>query len=96
MKFLYKIWSGYDGFTPRQISRRLQRKTLALGWRRYIDSVEEGHEVWIYFHGPRVVLPGVYAKGFVQAIDSDQGRLRLRVREHSSDAPLTHCGKKNT
>jgi predicted amidophosphoribosyltransferase len=89
LKFLYKIWSGYDGFTPREIPRRLQRKTLALGWGRYIDSVEEGHEVWVYFHGPRVAPPGVYAKGFVQVIDADQGRVHLRVREHATDAPLT-------
>lgn len=90
MKFLYKIWSGYDGFTPRQIAKRLQpRKRLALGWGRYIDSVEEGHEVWIYFHGPRVWPSGVYAKGFVQAIDANAGKVHLRVRDYSADQPLT-------
>lgn len=90
MKFLYKIWSGYDGFTPHQIQKRLQpRKTLALGWGRYIDSVEQGHEVWVYFHGPRVSQPGVYAKGFVQAIETAKNRVYLRVREHSIDQPLT-------
>ena len=65
MKFLYKIWSGYNRFTPREIPKRLQPgKTLALGWRRYIDSVEEGHEVWVYFHGPRVTPSGfLYCTG---------------------------------
>jgi predicted amidophosphoribosyltransferase len=90
VKFLYKIWSGFDGFTPRQIPKRLQpRKTIPLGWGRYIDSVEEGHEVWVYFHGPRVVPSGVYAKGFVQAIDVQNNQVHLRVREYSADQPLT-------
>jgi predicted amidophosphoribosyltransferase len=90
LKFLYKIWSGYDGFTPRQIPKRLHgRKILSLGWGRYIDSVEEGHEVWVYFHGPRVSPFGVYAKGFVQAIDTEANRVDLRLRDYSVDAPLT-------
>src|SRR4051812_12609024 len=89
MKFLYKIWSGYDGFTPRQLSKRLQRRILSLRWGRYIDSVEEGHEVWVYFHGPRVAPFGVYVKGFVQSIDTDSNRVHLRVREQSTEQPLT-------
>ena len=90
MKFLYKIWSGYDGFKPRLIPTRLKpRKILPLGWGRYIDSVEAGHEVWVYFHGPGVSPFGVYAKGFVGSVDTKNGRILLRVREFSTDQPLT-------
>jgi predicted amidophosphoribosyltransferase len=90
VKFLYKIWSGYDRFTPRQIPKRFhRRRILSLGWDRYIDSVEEGHEVWVYFYGPRVAPFGVYAKGFVQSIDPDSNRVALRVRDFSVDEPLT-------
>jgi len=89
MKFLHKIWSGYDGFTPQQIPKRLHRNILPLGWGRYIDSVEEGHEVWVYFHGPGVAPFGVYAKGFVQSTDTAGGRVHLRVREDAADRSLT-------
>lgn len=89
MKFLYKIWSGYDGFTPAAIPGRLQEKTLVLNWKHYIDSVEEGHEVWVYFFGPRVRPAGVYVKGFVQSIDTAGRAVHLRVRESSTDRPLT-------
>jgi hypothetical protein len=53
LKFLYKIYSGYDGFTPARIPERLlPRSILRLSWARYMDSVEVGDEVWIYFHPP--------------------------------------------
>src|SRR5205809_4876472 len=88
--FLYKIWSGYNGFTPREIPKRLKAgKTLTLRWRRYIDAVEEGHEVWVYFHGPRVRPSGVYAKGFVDTIDTDTSEVRIGVRKFLTDEPLT-------
>jgi hypothetical protein len=35
LKFLYKIWSGYDGFMPADIPKRLHDKTRVLGWNRY-------------------------------------------------------------
>lgn len=90
MKFLYKIWSGYDGFTPHRIPSRLQpRKILALGWDKYIDSVEEGHEVWVYFHGRGVSPFGVYAKGFVHSVDAKARNVYLRLREFATDQPLT-------
>ena len=37
MKFLYKVWSNYDGFTPAEIpARQLPGGLLRLGWARYI------------------------------------------------------------
>lgn len=90
MKFLYKIWSGYDGFAPRRLPDRLiGGKDLTLGWHKYIDSVERGNEVWIYFYGPHRFTPGVYVRGFVRTVDPDHNRVVLRVRKASSENPLT-------
>ena len=90
MKFLYKIWSGYDGFQPSRISDRLIKGTdLDLGWQRYIDSVEIGDEVWVYFYGPHRYVPGVYVTGLVKEIELDKFRVRIRVRNHSTDQPIT-------
>jgi hypothetical protein len=90
MKFLYKIYSGYDGFTPRKIPERmLDGGRLVLGWTRYADVLELGHEVWVYFHGPRVAPPGVYVKGFVRAVDDAARQVILQVRELDTKTPLT-------
>lgn len=89
MKFLYKIWSGYDGFRPSVIpSRADHRDRLTLGWHHYIDVLEKGAEVWVYFHGPHAFQRGVYVKGFVQEIDPSQNQVLLRMREWSTDEPL--------
>ena len=85
MTFLYKIHSGYDGFQPRRIPERLvQGKLLRLGWDRYIDVVEVGNEVWVYFHGPHSFTNGVYVKGYVHSIAADRRSLLLRVRTYST------------
>ena len=90
MKFLYKIYSGFDGFFPKRISKRLvQGKLLRLGWHRYIDLVEIGTEVWVYFHGPHSFENGVYAKGIVQSINETARLVFLRVRDYTTDDPLT-------
>lgn len=90
MKFLYKIYSGYDGFAPARIPQRLlPSKVLRLSWSRYMDSVELGDEVWIYFHGPHAFRPGVYAKGFIQSKAPERAQANLRVREYATEAPLT-------
>ena len=90
MKFLYKIHSSYDGFYPRRISARMiDGKNLRLGWRRYIDVVELGDEVWVYFHGPHKFENGVYVKGLVSEIDTDNLAVFIRVREFREDQRLT-------
>jgi predicted amidophosphoribosyltransferase len=90
VKFLYKIWSGYDGFQPRRIPERIiDGKDVDLGWERYIDSVDVGHEVWVYFYGPHRYTPGVYVTGFVKQVHPDENRVRIRVRSYSTDKPLT-------
>jgi hypothetical protein len=90
LKFLYKIYSGYDGFRPEKIQKRLiDGKFLDLGWKRYRDAVEIGDEVWVYFHGPGRFQPGVYVRGLVAKKDPDRPTVRLKVREYSDNSPLT-------
>lgn len=90
MRFLYKIWSGYDGFVPNRIPDRIvDEHYLWLGWTKYIDVVEKGWECWVFFHGPHSFENGVYVKGFIRRIDRDQQRVLLRLREYSTGSPLT-------
>ncbi|HUW44710.1 MAG TPA: hypothetical protein VMW50_02830 [Dehalococcoidia bacterium] len=90
MNFIYKIYSGYDGFQPKRIPERLaDRRYLSLGWKRYLDEVDVGNEVWVYFHGPHGFEPGVYIKGRVAAINPDAEEVRLRVYKYDTSSPLT-------
>lgn len=90
MRFLYKIHSGYDGFAPQRIPERLEsEKRLKLGWKRYLDAVHIGDEVWVYFHGPHKFENGVYAKGIVQKIDHQHQTVFIRLRSSSVTDPLT-------
>lgn len=90
MKFLYKIYSGYDGFSPARIPERLlPGKLLRLSWARYLDSVEVGDEVWVYFHGPHHFNPGVYVQGYVRSRTPETRQIDLRVRDYQTEAPLT-------
>jgi predicted amidophosphoribosyltransferase len=94
VNFLYKINSGYGGeggrFTPQRIPERLSVEgELELGWRRYLDAVDEGDPVWIYFTGPQRYEPGVYAIGRVQEIDSARRRVLCRIDDYSTSEPLT-------
>ncbi|MDE0420724.1 MAG: phosphoribosyltransferase [Gammaproteobacteria bacterium] len=90
MRFLYKIYSNYDGFRPAVLPERMDgRRLRLLGWRRYIDVVEKGWECWVYFHGRHRFENGVYAKGIVDGIDLEAGEVSLRVREYRTDRPIT-------
>ena len=91
MKFLYKIWSGYDGFVPAELPSRISRGGyLRLSWGRYIDAVEQGHsEVWLYFFGRQAFENGVYVKGVADQVDLRHDVVRLRVNEFDTERPLT-------
>ena len=52
VRFLFKIYSGYDGFRPAVIERRMDGDLVPLKMAVYFDDAERGAEVWIYFHGP--------------------------------------------
>lgn len=90
MRFVFRIWSNYDGFTPDEIPNRMvPEDVLKLRWDRYIDQIEPGDEVWIYFHGPHKFQNGIYIKGGVQEVDLNNQAVFLRVREYSTNTPLT-------
>ena len=67
----------------------MRDKRLRLGWRHYIDVVEKGWECWVYFHGPHRFENGVYAQGIVDGINLEAGEVSLRVRDYSTDVPIT-------
>ena len=82
MKFLYKIWSGYDGFQPSQIPERLiENEFLILNWKRYLEVADIDAEVWVYFHGPHHFEPGVYVKGRIADIQTQNDSIKLRVEQ---------------
>ena len=89
MKFAYKINSSYDGFTPAAIPARMEHKRLTLGWKRYIEAVEVGAEVWIHFRGPDRFIDGVYVQGAVRDIDLEAREVVLHVDRYSTEKPLT-------
>ena len=89
MKYVYKIHSGYDGFSPRRIPERIHGKTLRLRWQRYVDAVEPGDEIWVYFRGPHAFNNGVYAKGIAEDVLYDERAVLLRVTAYSTKQPLT-------
>jgi hypothetical protein len=89
MKFLYKIHSGYDGFTPQKIPERVHGHTLRLGWKLYIDVIEEGDEIWVYFHGQHKFKNGVYLKGIAEDIDYDRHVVLLRVSKFETSQPIS-------
>ena len=91
MKFLFKIHSGFDGFQPKKIPERLiSGCKLELGWDAYLDSVEMGDDVWVYFHGPHQFHRGVYAKGFVTGIDFQRHKVVIKLRRYNVEHPLTN------
>ena len=90
MRYLYKIWSGYDGFTPRQIPARKETNgRLELGWKLYLDDVEPNDEVWVYFHGPHAFEDGVYLKGKIDEISANDRSVFLVITEESAVQPIT-------
>jgi predicted amidophosphoribosyltransferase len=90
MKFIYKIWSGYDGFVPAAIpERRLPGGYLRLGWDRYITAVEPGADIWVYFFGSQRFVNGVYVKGVAHEVDVAMREVILQIRESATDVPLT-------
>lgn len=89
MRYLYKINSQYDGFTPQRIPDRMEPgQIVKLGWAKYLDVLSVRDEVWVVFVGGRFA-PGVYLQGLVKSINRETGMVDLRVREYSTAAPLT-------
>lgn len=91
LRFLYKVYSPFDGFRPEKIPSRFgPKKTLSLGWRKYLDEVESGTEVWVFFHDgvQKRIKAGVYAKGRVTEVDWTSSSIRLRVDAYDTQSPI--------
>ena len=89
MRFLYEIYSGYDGFQPIQIENRMNGNNLRLSWKHYIDVVQRGWNCWVYFMGAGNFENGVYIKRTVEQVDLNANTVQLRVREYDQYNPLT-------
>ena len=89
MRFLFKIYSGYDGFRPPVIEQRMDGGLVPLRWSAYFDDAEKGAEVWIYFHGPHRFKNGVYIKGRIQRRDPQTSTVYLDPTEYSIGKPLS-------
>jgi hypothetical protein len=89
MRWIYKIYGGYDGFRPAAIESRIQAgRLISLGWAKYADVAERGDIVWVYFFEGSRFEAGVYVKGFVHEIKFAEKELVLRVSDYSTAAPL--------
>ena len=89
MRYLYKINSRYDGFSPRRIPDRLiDGRFLTLGWAKYLDELNLHDEVWVVFVGG-TFEHGVYLQGLVDKIDADDQTITIRIRDYQTKAPLT-------
>ena len=89
MRFLFKIYSGYDGFRPAVIEQRMDDGLVPLRWPVYFDDAEKGAEVWIYFHGPHRFENGVYIRGRIQHRDPQTSKVYLDPTEYSTSKPLS-------
>jgi hypothetical protein len=94
VRWLYKIWGGYDGFRPSQIEHRmLPGGALELGWAKYADAVVPGEEVWVWFYEGTRFTPGVYAKGVVKSIDPLAEQVVIDTQHWATTQPLTSPGE---
>lgn len=87
MKYLYKINSTYDGFTPQKIEERLEKRAfLIFNWREYFDEVELGDVIFTYFIG-NGVTKGIYLICKVSR-KLDNKRVLSRVLRYDQKEPL--------
>lgn len=89
MRFLFKIYSGYDGFRPAVIEQRMEGGLVPLTWPVYFDDAEKGAEVWIYFHGPHRFENGVYIRGRIQRREPLTKKIYLHPTKYSLNKPLS-------
>jgi hypothetical protein len=89
MIFAYKINADRDGFTPQRLHERMDsRRRVHLGWRQYVDAVEEGDLVLVFFSG-RGLASGIYCQALVTEVDSAARRVWLSVESIDVDVPLS-------
>jgi phosphoglycolate phosphatase-like HAD superfamily hydrolase len=88
-RWLYKIWTDYDGLTP-SLFERAADGVAAVGWRQRLDEVEEGDPVAVWFSGSKVSRPGIYATCEVAGVDLGRSTVQLRLLRLSRDEPLVN------
>ena len=87
MKYLYKINSNYDGFTPAKIEERMEKATfLTLNWKEYFDDVELGDFVFVYFTG-KPAANGIYVICKVSKKLNGK-KVLTRILRYSQNKPL--------
>lgn len=87
MKYLYKINSSYDGFTPQKIEERLEKDTyLVYNWREYFDDLNKGDIIFTYFTGLGI-KKGIYLISKISEIKKDK-RVIGRVLRYDLQEPL--------
>ena len=65
--YIYRVNVSYDGFYPENIDERSDKDRFVFNWRGYLDNVEEGDIVLVYFLGPGC-QDGIYAVTKVEEI----------------------------
>lgn len=89
MRFLFKIYSGYDGFRPAVIEQRMDGGLVPLKWPVYFDDAARGTEVWVYFHGPHRFENGVYIRGRIRRRDPETSTVYVHPTQYSIGTPLS-------
>ncbi len=87
MRWLYKIWGGYNGFRPDSLGGRITDGVLDVGWTAYADVANLDDEVWVYFFEGNRFPRGIYVKGLVDKFAN--GRVQIKVLQYSTSTPLT-------
>ena len=87
LKFLYRILSTYDGFTPAEIPKRITGSyCLTYNWNQYFDQVNKGDIIFTYFTGPGEFSTGIYLISRVIQVD---GRSVLgKIKNYNVKEPL--------
>lgn len=86
MKYLYKINSSFDGFTPQKIEERIKNGFLTYNWREYFEDIQKGDIIFTYFVGHNVTK-GVYLISRVFKIRSNK-QVKCRVLHYHHNKPL--------
>jgi adenine/guanine phosphoribosyltransferase-like PRPP-binding protein len=65
--FIYRVNTGYDGFTPSKMEERIKHGKIIYNWCAYLEALNKGDMVLTHFSGS--CRPGVYLISTVAGID---------------------------
>ena len=87
MYYLYRIDSGYDGFTPKKIPQRIEGKRyLTYNWNQYFDEVTRGDIVFTYFFGKNVSR-GVYLISKAVRF-TGRNKVKAKILDYDNQEPI--------